>query len=90
MALGVGGLPFAVPFALLLSRAAKRHPQRLGFIAWLVFAASGLNAYWMVIPTFHRGAGDALWLSVAAFVGIGGLWSAVFLWLLKQRSLLLR
>lgn len=89
VALALAVFLFAVPFALLLSRAAKRHPQRLGFIAWLVFAASGLNAYWMVIPTFHRGAGDALWVSAVAFVGIGGLWSAVFLGLLKRRSLLL-
>ncbi|MHA3774121.1 hypothetical protein ACXR0O_21540 [Verrucomicrobiota bacterium sgz303538] len=79
---------FAAPFALLLSRAAKRHPQTLGVIAWLVFAASVLNVYWMVIPTFRHGAGDGFWLSAIAFVGIGGIWTAVFLWLLKRRPLL--
>jgi len=89
VALVLALLQFAIPFALLLSRAAKRHPQRLGPIAWLVFGASALNAYWMVIPTFQPGVLGRLWLSIAAFVGLGGLWCAAFLWLLKQRPLLL-
>ncbi len=78
---------FAVPFALLLSRAAKQHHRRLGPIAALVFCANVVNVWWLVTPTFQPGGARPPWLEVPAFIGIGGLWCATFLFYLKQRPL---
>jgi len=72
-------LQFALPFFLLLSRARKRHPQRLLPIAGLIFAASVLNVFWLIMPSFRPSSFRVQWLDVVAFIGIGGLWVGVFL-----------
>jgi hypothetical protein len=44
---------FLIPFALLLSRAAKRHKSRLTMIAALIVLANIVNNFWLVAPSFH-------------------------------------
>lgn len=70
-------LQFALPFALLLSRAAKRQRQRLKPIAATVLGATVINLYWLTAPTFHSALPH--WQEMLAFVGIGELWTACFL-----------
>ena len=74
---------FAVPFALLLSRAAKQHAHRLLPIAALIFAASILNTYWLITPAFTPGRLRFPCVEAAAFLGIGGLWMTAFLAILR-------
>lgn len=70
---------FAVPFALLLSRRAKRNRVWLGWIAALLLIANLADALWLVVPDF-RAAGFALrWTDLVAPLGIGGLWLCVYL-----------
>ena len=78
---------FAVPFVLLLSRAAKRHGVILGPIAALVFLANAVHVWWLIAPSFQTGGIRFPFLELAAFVGIGGLWFAMFLGFLKERML---
>lgn len=78
---------FALPFALLLSRAAKRHHRRLLPIACLVFGASAINVFWLITPTFSPRAVRAQWLDLAAFAGLGGIWMGAFLGFLKRQPL---
>jgi hypothetical protein len=85
--MALAALQFAVPFALLLSRAAKQHPRRLGPIAALVFVANVGNLWWLITPSFSSGELRVPWREMAAFIGIGGLWLAAFLFFLKQRPL---
>ena len=87
-ALALATFQFFAPFALLLSRAAKRHKQRLAAIAGLIFAATIVNVFWLVAPAFHPNALRVHWLDVAAFVAIGAAWSAMFCSFLKERPLL--
>lgn len=77
---------FAVPFALLLSRAAKQHAHRLLPIAALIFAASILNTFWLITPAFTPGRLRFPCLEFAALLGIGGLWMSTFLSFLKSSS----
>lgn len=78
-------LQFAFPFALLLSRARKQHPQRLLPIAVLIFAASVLDVFWLIVPSFRPSGFSVHWLDVVAFVGIGGLWIGAFLGFSKRQ-----
>ncbi len=72
-------LQFALPFALLLFRAIKRHAGRLRMLALMVLAGSLLNVYWLVMPSLRR-AGEFLnWLDWIAPLALGGIWMAVFL-----------
>jgi hypothetical protein len=78
---------FAVPFALLLSRAAKQHRHRLGPIAALVFLTNIGNVWWLVTPSFHPNGIRLPWRELMAFAGIGGLWGAAFISHLRQQPL---
>jgi len=82
------GLHFALPFALLLSRQAKRRAPRLATVAAIVLAMQLVHLYWLVMPAFFPERLHVHWLDVMAPLGIGGLWCAAFLWQLQRRSLL--
>ena len=77
----------AVPFALLLSRAAKQHHRRLGPIAALVFVTNIGNVWWLVTPSFQPDGMRWPWREALAFIGIGGLWCATFLSHLRRQPL---
>ena len=79
---------FALPFALLLSRAAKRNRQRLAAICLCILLANALNNFWLVTPSWHPGGFFVHWMDLALFFALGGLWFAAFFHFIKQRELL--
>jgi hypothetical protein len=79
---------FALPFLLLLSSDLKRVPGRLGIIAAAIFCMHLVDVFWIIMPAFYREGPYLHWLDVAALIGIGGVWIAVFAWQLKGRALL--
>jgi hypothetical protein len=67
---------FVLPFVVLISRGAKRNltvMKLMGF--WLLFM-HWVDVYWVIMPNYSKRAGQALWIDVAAMLGIGGfaLW----------------
>jgi hypothetical protein len=80
-------LQFAAPFALLLSRAVKRHAQVLSLVAAGILVMQLVNLVWLVAPAFHPEALYLHWMDVAAPVGLGGVWLAAFLRGLADRPL---
>jgi len=82
----IGILHFAAPFLFLLSRGIKRNPGKLVSIAVLVLVMRAVDLLWMLAPAFeHR-----MWIlmDVAALIGFGGLWLALFTWQLGKRPLI--
>jgi hypothetical protein len=47
-----------------------------------------IDIYWNVEPAFHPEYFYFHWLDLAAPIGLGGLWLALFAWQLKSRPLL--
>lgn len=80
---------FFLPFLLLLSGNNKRDPRRLFTIALWVLAVRVVDIYWIVMPFFYKDGvtGPAVWMAPAAFVGLGGIWFAVFLTRLGKHRL---
>ena len=78
---------FGAPFLLLLTRAAKQHRWTLGPIALLIFLANALAVYWQIAPSFPPARPYTRVLDLAAFVGIGGIWIALYLRALAAGSL---
>lgn len=71
---------FMLPFAALLFRHVKQTPRMLMAVAGWVFVAQVLETAWFVLPSAEGiGAAGAL-MAVAALVGFGGVWLALFLW----------
>lgn len=87
-AVALVSLQFFIPFALLLSRAAKKNRERLGWIASLITIANILAVFWLVAPSFHRDGFYVHWLDFAELIALGGFWFALFFHFLKQESLL--
>lgn len=81
-------LHFALPFVLLLSRSIKRNLKTLSNVAGLILVMRLLDLFWIVAPSFHAESFGIHWLDVAAPIGIGGVWIAVFLRHLQALPLL--
>lgn len=87
-AVALAGLQFFIPFALLLSRAAKKNRERLGWIASLITIANVLAVFWLVAPSFHRDGFYVHWLDFVELIALGGFWFALFFHFLKKQPLL--
>ncbi|HWC65920.1 MAG TPA: hypothetical protein VG777_07550, partial [Thermoanaerobaculia bacterium] len=79
---------FGAPFLLLLSRRVKEDIRFLGRVAAWVLAMRVIDVIWLVEPIFHPKGISIHLLDFAAPVGIGGVWTAVFLWQLERRPIL--
>jgi hypothetical protein len=93
VALGLALFHFVVPFLLLLLRRLKRSRADLARIAGLLLVARYFDLYWLTMPAF--GSSDGLshgptwhWLDLAAWLTIGGAWTALFAWRLTARAAL--
>ena len=78
---------FALPFLILLSRNIKRRARTLGIVAIAMFLIRLLDLFWTVAPVEGKVGVSFSWTDVAAPVGMGGIWLAVFVWQLKSRPL---
>lgn len=74
--LAVGG--FAIPFVLLMSRTTKRSRWGLSIFAIWLLAMHWVDTYWNVMPVFHKQGVVLSWMDLTTFVGIGGLFLALF------------
>jgi hypothetical protein len=88
-------LHFALPFLLLLPEGANRNSRILAGVAALVVLMRFVDVFWLVRPVFTQATAAAgsthfqvHWLDLAAPIGIGGVWLALFLWQLEERPLL--
>ncbi len=79
---------FALPFLLLLSRDLKRNARTLVKVAWAVLLMRLVDLFWLTAPQPGTGGFRVHWMDLAAPVGIGGLWLAIFFGQLGRRPLL--
>jgi hypothetical protein len=86
---------FGLPFVLLLSRGLKRDPRTLVWPAGAVLVMHCVYQFWLIVPAqahipglHHEPHFTVHWLDLAALVGLGGVWLALFLWRLQSRPLL--
>ena len=87
IALGIVILQFVFPFLTLLSRAAKKSPQKLALLAVLILAMRVVDVIWLIEPTYNREYFHLSWMDIGAPLAMGGLWLATFAWQLQKRSL---
>ena len=78
---------FVLPFLALLSRGRKRDLRQLAIVAAVVFAARWLDLFWLVASSV-RVQFSVHWLDLAAAVGLGGVWIALFARELAREPLL--
>ena len=79
---------FCLPFLILLSVRIRHSLRLLAVISALIVGTYLVNLYWQIIPAFHPGQFSLHWLDIVLPVGLGGLWVAGFLAVLKRRPVL--
>jgi hypothetical protein len=88
LAIGLVVFHFFVPFAVLLSRRSKRNSTLLARMALWMVVARFLDVYFLVGPEFYPEGLTIHWMDIAALVGLGGIWFALFTTNLMSRALL--
>jgi hypothetical protein len=78
---------FFVPFFLLLMRPVKKRRKVLAPVAACVLIAHIVVVWWTIAPSVYTKHFHLGWLAVAAFLGIGGIYSFAFLKNLERRRL---
>ena len=78
---------FLVPFFFLMARKAKRSRMMLVAVSVWMLIMHFLDLYWLVIPSqYHEGPQFGL-IDVFCFLGIGGLFVALFAAVAKRKAL---
>lgn len=88
IAVAVVLVQFVLPFFLLLQRFMKRKIQHLWKVAIVIFVMRFVDLFWTVVPAFNNTLADVHWMTYAAPIGLGGLWVAVFVEVLKRRPII--
>jgi hypothetical protein len=71
-------------FAGSLSRRLKRSHEGLIWLAGVALAGHFADVFWRIRPPLLSGGLLALWHDAVAWIGLGGLWGALFLFLLRR------
>jgi hypothetical protein len=79
---------FAVPFIVLLSRKSKRNAALLAGMAMWLIAARFVDLFFLIGPEAYPDGLGFHWLDLAALIGFGGVWVALFASNLRSRPLL--
>jgi hypothetical protein len=79
---------FMLPFLLLLSRDLKRNARLLAPVACAIIVMRFIDLFWLVAPEFNKTGPGLHWMDLAAPIGVGGLWVALFAYELRKRPLL--
>lgn len=81
-------LQWMLPFLILLSQQIKRNPRTIRIMAIWVLLVRLADTIWLVEPNFHSQHLYINWSDITAPIGLVGLWTAIYLWQLKQRALI--
>lgn len=79
---------FIVPFLLLLSQRIKRNPRTITMVALWIIVVRVIDVFWLIEPNFNRDSFHLSWLDIAAPIGVGGVFVALFLMELPKRNLM--
>jgi hypothetical protein len=69
---------FLLPFVTLIFFNTKRNRKILVFFAFWIFLFHYLDMYWLIAPTLHHESAQFSWMDLTAFLGIGGIFIALF------------
>jgi hypothetical protein len=70
---------FTAPFLFLLLRPTKEKTTLLATLGILVFLVRIIDHYWMLMPAFSSEVFKFSWETVPIWIGMGGIWLALFL-----------
>jgi hypothetical protein len=79
---------FFLPFFMLLMRDIKDRASTIAVVATIILVIRYVNVYWLAAPSWYGENFHYSWMSLAALVGIGGLWLYSFINQLKGQTII--
>lgn len=78
---------FALPFVVLMPRAAKRNLKVLGFAAAWILLMHGMDLHWLILPAVRPHRFQIQWLDAATFLAVGSFFALVFWYRLRKHPM---
>ena len=69
---------FCIPFAALMTRAAKRNLNWLVMVSGWLLIMHWIDIYWMAMPTYSPSGIHLSWMDLSLFVGMSGIFLGIF------------
>jgi hypothetical protein len=79
---------FFLPFFMLLMRSIKDNPRTIAVVTVIILVMRFVDVYWLVAPAHYGEHFHFSWITVAAFLAIGGLWLWAFIGQLKGQTII--
>jgi len=79
---------FFLPFIMLLMRSIKDKPSTIRIVTVIILVMRFVDIYWLVAPAHYGETFHFSWITIAAFLGIGGIWLWTFIQLLKGQTII--
>ncbi len=78
---------FVIPFVVLLGKKAKFNYKIISGISILILASHLVELYWIVMPVLNHHGFHFNWMTLTAFIGLGGIFLGLFFYRFKQAKM---
>lgn len=78
---------FVIPFIVLLGKKAKTNFKVVSSMAILILAAHLVEIYWLIMPVLHHHGVHFDWMTITAFIGLGGFFLGLFFHRFKKQKM---
>ena len=79
---------FFLPFFMLLMRSIKDKPRTIAVVTVLLLVMRFVDIYWLIGPAHYGTHFYFSWITLFAFLGIGGVWLFFFIQQLKGQTII--
>jgi len=79
---------FFLPFFMLLMRNIKDRPRTIAIVTVILLVMRFVDVYWLVGPAYYGEQFHFSWITLFAFLGIGGIWLWAFIGQLKGQTII--
>lgn len=79
---------FFLPFFMLLMRSIKDRPKTIMIVTIILLLMRFVDIYWLVGPAHYHDHFYFSWITLFAFLGMGGLWLWAFIGQLKGQTII--
>ena len=79
---------FVIPFIVLLSKRAKTNFKIVTSISVLILVSHLVELYWLVMPVLNHHGVHFNWMTLTAFLGMGGIFMGLFFYRFKQQKMI--
>ncbi|MDZ7715849.1 MAG: hypothetical protein U5J95_06510 [Balneolaceae bacterium] len=78
---------FVIPFVVLLNKKAKENFKIVSSVSTLILVSHLIELYWIVMPVLNHHGFHLSWMTITAFIGLGGMFLGLFFHKFKKQKM---